>query len=98
MPVKLSSFVIHPRCFRMQLLALFAFLWVGVLLPSASCQDGCANHGRDGVNGLPGRDGLPGAKGEKGAPGKKIMHTMFMISWKKTVKNSILYNCLVQRK
>lgn len=52
----------------MQLLALFAFLWVGVLLPSASCQNDCAIHGRDGVKGLPGRDGLPGAKGEKGAP------------------------------
>ncbi|XP_048023464.1 complement C1q subcomponent subunit A [Megalobrama amblycephala] len=52
----------------MQLLALFAFLWVGVLLPYASCQDGCAIHGKDGVNGLPGRDGLSGAKGDKGAP------------------------------
>ncbi|KAK7131124.1 hypothetical protein R3I94_016305 [Phoxinus phoxinus] len=52
----------------MHLLALFAFLWMGVLLPSASCQTNCAIHGRDGVSGVLGRDGLPGAKGEKGAP------------------------------
>ncbi|XP_067279003.1 complement C1q subcomponent subunit A [Pseudorasbora parva] len=50
----------------MQLLALFAFLWVGALLPSASGQDNCALHGKDGVKGVNGRDGLPGAKGEKG--------------------------------
>lgn len=76
----LSSFVIHPRCFRMRLLALFAFLWMGVLLPSVSCQDDCATHGKDGVNGFPGRNGLAGAKGEKGAPGKKLMYNMFMVS------------------
>lgn len=52
----------------MQFLALFAFLWMGVLLPSASCQTNCATHGRNGVSGVLGRDGLPGAKGEKGAP------------------------------
>ncbi|XP_056119073.1 complement C1q subcomponent subunit A [Rhinichthys klamathensis goyatoka] len=52
----------------MQLLALFAFLWMGVLVPSAFCQTNCAIHGRDGANGVLGRDGLPGAKGEKGAP------------------------------
>jgi len=57
----------------MQLLALFAFLWMGVLVPSAFCQTDCAIHGRDGVSGVLGRYGLPGPKGEKGAPGKKVM-------------------------